>query len=94
MVDTDVSLSPGFMLRPLASSVISKAPIATSLCDPKDKTLDNGVQVASHLDLMSTTKAPFALLNGQFFGNYYALQSGYTSRLAFGVFENGDTLSL
>ena len=52
------------------------------------------MQVASHLDLASTSKIPFALMNGQFFGNYYALQSGYTSRLAFGVFENGDTLSL
>ncbi len=52
------------------------------------------MQVASHLDLMSTSRAPFALLNGQFFGNYYALQPGYTSRLAFGVFEDGDTLSL
>lgn len=37
---------------------------------------------------------PFALLNGQFFGNYYALQPGYTSRLAFGVFDDGDALSL
>ena len=94
MVDVSDMQSPGFMLRPLVSSVTSKAPIAASLCDPKDKIVDAWVQVASHLDLMSTSRAPFALLNGQFFGNYYALQPGYTSRLAFGVFEDGDTLSL
>ena len=50
--------------------------------------------MASHLDLASTSRIPFALLNGQFFGNYYALQSGYTARLSFGVFQDGDVLSL
>ena len=37
MVDASNAQSPGFMLRPLVSSVTSKAPIAASLCDPKDK---------------------------------------------------------
>lgn len=94
LVDDQNAQSPGFMLRPLVSSVTSKAPIAASLCDPKDKIVNAWVQVASHLDLMSTSRTPFALLNGQFFGNYYALQPGYTSRLAFGVFQDGDVLSL
>ncbi|MCA9378436.1 hypothetical protein KC711_06180 [Candidatus Peregrinibacteria bacterium] len=40
MVDTSNMQSPGFMLRPLVSSVTSKAPIAASLCDPKDKIVD------------------------------------------------------
>ena len=40
MVDVSDIQSPGFMLRPLVSSVTSKAPIAASLCDPKDKIVD------------------------------------------------------
>lgn len=40
MVDVSDMQSPGFMLRPLVSSVTSKAPIAASLCDPKDKIVD------------------------------------------------------
>ena len=40
VVDMSNMQSPGFMLRPLVSSVTSKAPIAVSLCDPKDKIVE------------------------------------------------------
>lgn len=40
MVDVSDIQSPGFMLRPLVSSATSKAPIAASLCDPKDKIVE------------------------------------------------------
>lgn len=40
LVDNQNAQSPGFMLRPLVSSATSKAPIAASLCDPKDKIVE------------------------------------------------------